>query len=109
MQWVDYGKPDSKPYGFAYIADGAKFSFDALNVDIDLKNAVKGSYSVDGGAEFEYTKRTTIAVGQGKIGNSEITLTLKAELYGTDEDYSIKYTADGKEIPVSEGIAKWTP
>ncbi|MBQ2825484.1 MAG: starch-binding protein [Clostridia bacterium] len=79
LQWVDYGKPDSKPYGFAYIADGTKFSSDALNVDIDLKNAVKGSYAVDGGAEFEYTKRTTIAVGQGKIGNSEITLTLKAE------------------------------
>ena len=79
LQWVDYGKPDSKPYGFAYIADGTKFSSDALNVDIDLKNAVKGSYSVDGGAEFEYTKRTTIAIGQGKIGNSDITLTLKAE------------------------------
>lgn len=79
LQWVDYGKPDSKPYGFAYVADGTKFSSDALNVDIDLKNAVKGSYAVDGGAEFEYTKRTTIAVGSGKIGNSEITLTLKAE------------------------------
>lgn len=79
LQWVDYGKPDSKPYGFAYIADGTKFNSDALNVDIDLKNAVKGSYSVDGGTEFEYTKRTTIAVGQGKIGNSEITLTLKAQ------------------------------
>ncbi len=79
LQWVDYGKPDSKPYGFAYIADGTKFNSDALNVDIDLKNAVKGSYCVDGGAEFEYTKRTTIAVGQGKIGNSEITLTLKAQ------------------------------
>lgn len=79
LQWVDYGKPDSKPYGFAYVANGTKFSTDALNVDIDLKNAVKGSYSVDGGAEFEYTKRTTVAVGQGKIGNSEITLTLKAE------------------------------
>ena len=79
LQWVDYGKPDSKPYGFAYKADGTKFSSSQLSVDIDLKNAVKGSYSVDGGAEFEYTKRTTIAVGQGKIGNSEITLTLKAE------------------------------
>lgn len=79
LQWVDYGKPDSKPYGFAYIPQGTKFSSDALNVDIDLKNAVRGSYSVDGGTEFEYTKRTTIAVGQGKIGNSEIILTLKAE------------------------------
>lgn len=79
LQWVDYGKPDSKPYGFAYIASGSKFSSDALNIDIDLKNAVKGSYSVDDGAEFEYTERTTIAIGQGKIGNSEIKLTLKAE------------------------------
>lgn len=79
LQWVDYGKPDSKPYGFAYVADGTKFSTDALNVDIDLKNAVKGSYSVDDGAEFEYNERTTIAVGQGKIGNSEVKLTLKAE------------------------------
>ncbi|MBQ8572589.1 MAG: starch-binding protein [Ruminococcus sp.] len=79
LQWVDYGKPDSKPYGFAYVASGTKFGSDALNVDIDLKNAVKGSYSVDNGAEFEYTERTTIAVGQGKIGNSEVTLTLKAE------------------------------
>lgn len=78
LHWVDYGKPDSKPYGFAYISDGAKFNADALNVDIDLKNATKGSYSVDGGAEFEYTERTTIAVGQGKIGNSEVTLTLRA-------------------------------
>lgn len=91
-QWIDYGKPDSKPYGFAYIADGTKFNGDALNVDIDLKNAVKGSYCVDGGAEFEYSERTTIAVGQGKIGNSEITLTLKAEgKDGTVTVTDIKY------------------
>lgn len=91
-EWIDYGKPDSKPYGFAYIADGTKFGGDVLNVDIDLKNAVKGSYCVDGGAEFEYTERTTIAVGQGKIGNSEITLTLKAEgKDGTVTVTDIKY------------------
>ena len=92
LQWVDYGKPDSKPYGFVYIADGTKFSSDVLNVDIDLKNAVKGSYCVDGGAEFEYSGRTTISVGQGKIGNSEITLTLKAEgKDGTVTVTEIKY------------------
>ena len=92
LQWIDYGKPDSKPYGFAYIADGTKFSSDALNVDIDLKNAVRGSYSVDGGTEFEYTGRTTIAVGQGKIGNSEIILTLKAEGEdGTVTETQLKY------------------
>ena len=101
LQWVDYGKPDSKPYGFAYVADGTKFNSDALNVDIDLKNAVKGSYAVDGGAEFEYTKRTAIAVGSGKIGNSEITLTLKAEgKDGTVTVTELKYykTFSPKEV-----------
>lgn len=79
LQWIDYGKPDSKPYGFAYTASGTKFSDETVNVDIDLKNAVSGTYSVDGGSEIPYTERTTITVGEGKIGNSDITLTLKAK------------------------------
>lgn len=78
LQWIDYGKPDSKPYGFAYTASGTKFSTETINVDIDLKNASRGTYSIDGGSEVEYTERTTITVGEGKIGNSDITLTLKA-------------------------------
>lgn len=78
LQWIDYGKPDSKPYGFAYTASGTKFSTETINVDIDLKNAVSGTYSIDGGSEMPYTERTTITVGEGKIGNSDITLTLKA-------------------------------
>ncbi|MBQ8000594.1 MAG: starch-binding protein [Ruminococcus sp.] len=79
LQWIDYGKPDSKPYGFAYTATGSKFSTETINVDIDLKNAVSGTYSIDGGSEMPYTERTTITVGEGKIGNSDITLTLKAK------------------------------
>lgn len=79
LQWIDYGKPDSKPYGFAYTASRTKFGSETINVDIDLKNAVSGTYSVDNGSEIPYTERTTITVGEGKIGNSEITLTLKAK------------------------------
>ncbi len=79
LQWVDYGKPDSRPYGFAYTANGTKFSTDTINVDIDLKSAISGTYSIDGGSEIPYTERTTITVGEGKIGNSDITLTLKAK------------------------------
>ncbi|MDO5124608.1 MAG: starch-binding protein [Eubacteriales bacterium] len=78
-EWVDYGKPDSQPYGFAYTASGTKFSTETINVDIDLKSAVSGTYSIDGGSEIPYTGRTTITVGEGKIGNSDITLTLKAK------------------------------
>lgn len=76
--WVDYGTPDSKPAGFAYTADKTSFASDTLNVKIGLKNAVKGTYQVDGGTVFEYTGDTTVSVGQGAIGNKEIKLTLTA-------------------------------
>lgn len=82
LEWVDYGTPDSKPAGFAYTANGTAFSTNSLNVKIGLKNAVKGTYQVDGGTVFDYTGTTTVSVGQGAIGNKEITLTLSA----TDEN-----------------------
>jgi alpha-amylase len=77
-EWVDYGTPDSKPAGFAYTASGTSFSGDTINVKIGLKNAVKGTYQIDGGTVFEYTDTTTVSVGQGAIANKEITLTLTA-------------------------------
>ncbi|MBQ4104989.1 MAG: starch-binding protein [Clostridia bacterium] len=93
LQWIDYGKPDSKPYGFAYTASGTKFSTETINVDIDLKNAVSATYSIDGGSEIAYTERTTITVGEGKIGNSDITLTLKAKAEnGLETTTNLTYT-----------------
>ena len=77
-EWVGYGTPDSKPAGFAYTSSGTAFTGDALNVKIGLKNAVKGTYQVDGGTVFEYTGDTVVSVGQGAIGNKDITLTLTA-------------------------------
>ncbi len=77
-EWVDYGTPDSKPAGFAYTANGTSFSGDTMNVKIGLKNAVKGTYRIDGGTVFEYTGSTVVSVGQGAIGNKEISLTLTA-------------------------------
>ncbi len=94
-QWVDYGTPDGKPAGFAYTASGTAFSDDVLNVKIGLKNAVKGTYRVDDGSEFEYTGTQTIAVGQGAIGNSRVKLTLTATNENgvkTSNDYFYKKT-----------------
>lgn len=81
-QWVDYGTPDGKPAGFAYVADKSQFDTDVINVKIGLKNAVKGTYQIDGGTVFPYTGETTVAVGQGLIGNHDTKLTLTA----TSED-----------------------
>lgn len=96
--WVDYGTPDGKPAGFAYTADGTSFSGDALNVKIGLKNAVKGTYQIDGGTVFDYTDTTTVAVGQGAIGNKDVKLTLTAtsasgDVTTTDFTYKKSFSA----------------
>ncbi|MBR2109239.1 MAG: starch-binding protein [Ruminococcus sp.] len=94
-EWVDYGTPDSKPAGFAYTANGTAFSTDTMNVKIGLKNAVKGTYRIDDGSEFEYTGTKVISVGQGKIGNSTVKLTLTAENdkgVKTSKDFTYKKT-----------------
>ena len=77
-QWVDYGKPDSHGYGIVYKASGTSFSSEFLQVQLGLKNASVGYYSVDGSAKKSYTDGTIIKIGEGKIGNSEITLVLTA-------------------------------
>ncbi|MDD6848617.1 MAG: starch-binding protein, partial [Oscillospiraceae bacterium] len=92
-QWVDYGTPDGQPAGFAYTASGTSFKTDELNVKIGLKNAVKGTYQIDGGSVYEYTGDTTVSVGQGKISKKDITLTLtatNAEGVTTSKDYTYK-------------------
>ncbi|MEE3427574.1 MAG: starch-binding protein [Ruminococcus sp.] len=76
--WVDYGTPDGQPAGFAYTADKTSFKGDTMNVKIGLKNAVKGTYQIDGGTQFEYTDTTVVSVGQGAVGNKDIKLTLTA-------------------------------
>ena len=66
-----------------------------MNVKIGLKNAVKGTYRIDDGSEFEYTGTKVISVGQGKIGNSTVKLTLTAENdkgVKTSKDFTYKKT-----------------
>ncbi len=92
-QWVDYGTPDGQPAGFAYTASGTLFKTEELNVKIGLKNAVKGTYQIDGGSVYEYTGDTTVSVGQGKISKKDITLTLtatNADGVTTSKDYTYK-------------------
>lgn len=94
-EWVDYGTPDSKPAGFAYTANKTAFSSETMNVKIGLKNAVKGTYQIDGGTQFEYTDTTTVSVGQGALGNKDIKLTLTATSSTgevTSKDFTYKKT-----------------
>ncbi len=79
LQWVDYGKPDDHGYGFAYTPSGTTFSDNYIGVRLGLKNASKGWYSIDGSPKKEYENDDFIDIGEGKIGNSTITLSLTAK------------------------------
>ncbi len=78
LQWVSYGKMDSHGYAFAYTESGKTFTSDSIDVKLGLKNASVGYYSIDGSPKTSFTNGTVITVGQGKIANKDITLTLTA-------------------------------
>ena len=82
LQWIDYGKPDNHGYGFSYVPSGTAFSSDSIEVKLGLKNASNGYYTVDGSEKIAFSNNDTITVGQGKIGNSTISMVL----YATGED-----------------------
>lgn len=94
-QWIDYGKPDDHAYGYTLTANNTVFSTESLDVKLALKNADKGYYSVDGSAKKEFVNGDSVKVGEGKIGNSRISLTLYAtgaDGVETEQTYTFKKT-----------------
>lgn len=94
-QWIDYGKPDDHAYGYTLTANNTAFSTESLDVKLALKNADKGYYSVDGSAKKEFANGDSVKVGEGKIGNSRISLTLYAtgaDGVETEQTYTFKKT-----------------
>ena len=94
-QWIDYGKPDDHSYGYILTANNTAFSTESLDVKLALKNADKGYYSVDGSAKKEFVNGDSVKVGEGKIGNSRISLTLYAtgaDGVETEQTYTFKKT-----------------
>lgn len=63
----------------AYQADG-------ISVDLSLRNATSGTYSINGGAAQTFTGDTTISVGEGVDYGVEITLTVTATDGSTTSD-----------------------
>ena len=82
LQWVDYGKLDEHGYGFCYTPSGTAFTNEKLGIKLGLKNAELGLYSIDGSAEKSFANNDVIYIGEGKKGNTVITL----DLYATGDD-----------------------
>lgn len=80
---------------------------DALPVEISLAEGVKSAtYSIDNGPETEITGTTTVYVGEGKIANSTVTLTVKADNGTTAEFKYEKKTKVTETKTVSTTMVK---
>lgn len=58
--------------------DGTSFNTETMEVEINVGEGVNGSYSVDNGPVRNFTGKATAVLGQGKIADSDVTLTVIA-------------------------------
>ena len=71
-------------------ASGTSFTGETMNVKLTLANATSGTYTVDGGPEKTFTGSTTVTLGEGKIGDSTVTLVAKA-IGSTTKTFTFTY------------------
>ncbi|MCR4802376.1 MAG: starch-binding protein, partial [Lachnospiraceae bacterium] len=71
---------------------GTSFDEETLDVTITVKNADSAYYTIDGGVQKSFKDSTTVAVGQGKIADTEVTLQVVATkgTEKTTETYTYK-------------------
>lgn len=71
---------------------GTSFDEETLDVTITVKNADSAYYTIDGGVQKSFKDSATVAVGQGKIADTEVTLQVVATkgTEKTTETYTYK-------------------
>ena len=85
---------DETPKVTSSLASGSTFDTETESITLTLKNATKGTYSVDNGPVKEFTDKVTIEIGKGKIADSEIEV--KTTAIGTKEtaEQTFKYNKE---------------
>lgn len=74
--WENYTvtPPATDPVVTADKASGSSFTTETYDVTLGLSNAVSGTYSVDNGPTKTFTSSTKVTIGEGKIGDSDVTI-----------------------------------
>ena len=73
------------------LKDESAFTTETEKVKITLNGATEGSYSVDGGPEKSFKTSTTAVLGQGKIADTDVTLTVTAKSGKNEETETFTY------------------
>ena len=72
-------------------ASGSSFTDETMTVNLTLANATKGTYKVDGGPEKSFTGSASVVIGEGKIGDSTVTVETTATSGSTTKNYTFTY------------------
>lgn len=73
-------------------ASGSSFTAETMTINLTLSNAVGGTYKVDGGPEKTFTSTAAVTIGEGKIGDSTVTVETTAKgSDGTIKSYTFTY------------------
>ncbi len=73
-------------------ASGTSFTSETFDITLSLENASSGTYSVDGGPTKSFTSSKTVTIGEGKIGDSTVTVATTAKASdGTTKSYTFTY------------------
>lgn len=97
----------SEPSVEVSMEDGTSFDTETTTVKLTLKNAEKGTYSVDNGPVKEFTDSVDVVIGKGKIADSDVTVEVTATGDGktTEKTYTYKkeYVANVNVPQVNAG------
>lgn len=102
--WQPYKSNVKVPTVTADKANGTKFTDETMTVKLSLANAVSGTYKVDGGPEKTFTSSASVVIGEGKIGDSVVTVeatakgsdnTVKSYTFTYNKVYTVKTTSSG--------------
>ena len=72
-------------------ASGTSFNSETMSLKLTLANATSGTYSVDDGPVKTFTGSKTITIGEGKIGDSTVTVKTTATSGSTTKTYTYTY------------------
>ena len=73
-------------------ASGSSFTTETYDITLALKDATSGTYSVDNGPTKTFTSSTKVTIGEGKIGDSTVTVKTTAKgSDGTTKSYTFTY------------------
>ena len=72
-------------------ASGSSFTDETMTIKLTLANATKGTYKVDGGPEKSFTSSASVTIGEGKIGDSTVTVETTATSGSTTKSYTFTY------------------